>query len=369
MSEHGPDSGSDSPTVDDQLFEAARNGDVDGLAALLDRHPDKLHVRNEPYEHTLLHVAAFAGHLRSVDLLLGRGLDVNVREKGDNTYPMHWAAAAGHVDVVRRLADVGGDVVGHGDDHELEVIGWATCWDGGDDAAHSAIATFLVSRGARHHIFSAIALNLADEVRRIVAADSSALTRQMSGNENHHLPLHFAVRMNRPEMVALLLELGADPAATDGSGVTPAVYAAAPNVDRQVIEALARHSEMDVFSALALGDEATAARLIGEDPSIIESGGSSMGVLHLMAKRGDARAVKWLLDRGANPNALWNHWDAAVTPLHLAASQGHADIVDLLLASGADSSIRDSKHDSDSIGWAEHFGQEDIVRILSTVRR
>ncbi len=104
-----------------------------------------------------------------MDLLLTRGLDVNIREKGDNTYAMHWAAAAGHLHVVRRLADAGGDVIGDGDDHALEVIGWARCWGGCDDAAHRAVVDFLVSRGARHHIFSAIALNLADEVRGIVA--------------------------------------------------------------------------------------------------------------------------------------------------------------------------------------------------------
>ena len=32
-------------------------------------------------------------------------------------------------------------------------------------------------------------------------------------------------------------------------------------------------------------------------------------------------AVKWLLDHGANPNAPLGHWDADVTPLHLAASR------------------------------------------------
>ena len=106
--------------------------------------------------------------------------------------------------------------------------------------AHRAVADFLVSRGARHHIFSAVALNLADEVRRIVVADPAALRRPMSRNENYQLPLHFAVRMNRPEMVALLLELGADPAARDGLGVPASVYAAAPEVDREVVETLTR---------------------------------------------------------------------------------------------------------------------------------
>lgn len=70
-------------TVDGQLFNAARNGDVGALAALLDKHPDKLHVRQGPYEGTLLHAAATNGHFSTVDLLLTRGLDVNVRETGD----------------------------------------------------------------------------------------------------------------------------------------------------------------------------------------------------------------------------------------------------------------------------------------------
>ena len=91
---------------------------------------------------------------------------------------MHWAAAAGRLDVVTRLAEAGGDVIGAGDDHQREVIGWATCWDGCDDEAHRAVADFLVSRGARHHIFSAIAMNLGDDVRRIVAADPSALNHR-----------------------------------------------------------------------------------------------------------------------------------------------------------------------------------------------
>jgi ankyrin repeat protein len=365
----------DSLALDGQLFDAARNGDVGTLAALLDKYPDRLQTRAKPYDWSLLHTAAHNGRLAAVDLLLERGLDVNNREKGDNTYAMHWAAAAGHLDVVRRLADAGGDVVGHGDDHELEVIGWATCWD---DAGHRAVVDFLVSRGARHHIFSAVAMNLADEVRRIVSADPSALNRRQSRNENHRTPLHFAVLNNRQEMISLLLELGADPLAVDGLGQSVAVYATAPDTDRQVMEEIRamtsaeltsavrghrspRSGAMDLVALLALRDWETATQLLRENPGLI---GPSGGVLHLMAKRNDAAAVKWLLARGADANGRWAHWDAEVTPLHLAAAQGHAQIVSLLLRAGADPSIRDSKHNSDVTGWAEHFKRPEIVEIL-----
>jgi ankyrin repeat protein len=236
----------DAQTLEGQLFDAARHGRLDALKSLLDRHPDKLHARDKPYEWTLLHAAASGGHLPIVELLLARGLDVNARERGDNTYPMHWAAAGGHLDVVRRLADAGGDVVGHGDDHELEVIGWATCWQPGPQRD---VAEFLVSRGARHHIFSAIAMDLGDEVRRIVGDDRTALQRRMSRNEVHQMPLHFAVRFNRAEMVSLLLELGADPLAVDGHGFTAAAYATTPDIDRRVMSAIAALTDAELLSA------------------------------------------------------------------------------------------------------------------------
>jgi ankyrin repeat protein len=368
----------DALTVEGQLFDAARNGDVTSLTALLDQHPDRLHARAKPYEWSLLHAAAEKRQLGAVDLLLKRGLDAHTREKGDNTYAMHWAAAAGQLDVVRRLADAGGDVVGQGDDHDLEVIGWATCGDGCDDAAHRAVAEFLVSRGARHHIFSAIAMNLADEVRRIVSADPSALNRRQSRNENHRTPLHFAVVKNRQAMVALLLELGADPLAVDGSGQPVAIYATAPDTDRRVMEKIAamtaaelvsaerghrppRAEPLDLVALLALGDFDGAARLSRENAALIAPSG---GVLHFMAKRNDPAAVQWLLDHGADINGMWPHWDAEVTPMHLAAREGHAEIVRMLLAAGADPAIRDSKHDSDPIGWAAFFHQPEIVRLL-----
>lgn len=368
-----------SEQIDGQIIESARTGNVERLRALLDEYPDKLRIKVPPYDASLLFPAAQSGSLDTVDLLLARGLDVNDRESGDNTYALHWVAAKGDLAMVRKLVDAGGDVIGEGDDHAGGVIGWASCWDGCDDDAHREVVAFLVSRGAHHHIFSAVAMNLADEVRRIVAAGPAALNQRQSRNENHQTPLQFAVRMNRPPMVQLLLDLGADPLAVDGTGMPVAGYATTPDIDLPVMQKIramtlaefdsaARGHRppnvgvMDVLAAVALRDWETASAIIAANRKVIDHGGT----LHLLAKRGDATGVKWLLERGANPNALWAHWDADVTALHLAAFSGATDVARVLLDAGADPSVRDSQHDSDALGWAEFFKRSEIVRLMKT---
>ena len=354
----------DSLTIDGQLFDAARKGDIGKLTKLLDEHPDKLYTRTQPYEHTMLHLAAQNGQLPAVDFLLKRGIDVNTREKGDNTYAMHWAAAAGHLDVVRLLADAGGDVIGEGDDHALGMIGWATGWEGGDDMTRRAVADFLISRGARHHIYSAMSIYDEDEVRRIVAADPAALGRTQSHNEDFRRPLHFAAHKGLLRMVQLLLELGADPTATDASGYTAVAYATAPEIAQPVLEAIRARVGPTLLTSVALGEWKSAARLSSQDPDAVER----EGVLHLMAKSGNLPAVKWLIDHGANPNFLWNHWGALVTPLHLATLAGHPEVARVLLESGADTTIRDTQHHSDAMGWAQFFKRNEIVEMIDQFR-
>jgi len=372
----------DALTVDDQLIESARTGNVERLRALLDEYPDKLQITVPPYDASLLFPAAQSGSLDAVDVLLERGLDVNYRERGDNTYALHWVAAQGNLAMVRKLVDAGGDVIGDGDDHAGGVIGWASCWDGCDDDAHRAVVEFLISRGARHHIFSAVAMDLADEVRRIVAADPAALNQRQSRNENHQTPLQFAVRMNRPAMVQLLSDLGADPLAVDGSGMPVAGYATTPDIDLPVMEKIAAlttaefesatlgHraptlSVMDLLAAVALRAWDEAATILAVNPQLIAHGGA----LHLLAKRGDAIGVTWLLEQGADADALWPHWDAEVTALHLAALSGATDVARVLIDAGANPRIHDSQHDSDALGWARFFNRAEMVRLLEPFDR
>jgi catechol 2,3-dioxygenase-like lactoylglutathione lyase family enzyme len=157
----------------------------------------------------------------AVRVLLERGADPNAREQGDNTTPLHWAAALGHVDVVRALLDAGADVQGVGDLHEGDVIGWATL--GGP--VHQHVVALLLERGARHHIFSAIAVGDLDLIRRLVKDDPAALDRRRSRFEHRQTALHFAITQHRYDILDLLIELGASLEAQDMHGEGPLAFA------------------------------------------------------------------------------------------------------------------------------------------------
>ena len=51
----------------------------------------------------------------------------------------------------------------------------------------------LVARGARHHVFTAIALGDVDLLRRVVEDDPKALSRRLSRFEQEQTPLHYVI--------------------------------------------------------------------------------------------------------------------------------------------------------------------------------
>jgi ankyrin repeat protein len=148
---------------------------------------------------------------------------VRAREK-HNASGLHFAAAAGHRDTVLALLEAGADVQGDDDIHELGVIGWVTHFRE-RDRIPGDVLSLLLERGARHHIFSAIALGDPNLVRTVVEENPSALDRRMSRLDHRQTPLHFAITRGRDDILALLIELGADIDATDGNGQTPLEYA------------------------------------------------------------------------------------------------------------------------------------------------
>ncbi len=88
------------------------------------------------------------------------------------------------------------------------------------------VARYLLSHGARLNIWSAIALNRADDVRRFIQGEPALLIARMSRNDHEGSPLHHAAAVNRADMVRLLIDLGADVGAADNTGGTPLTTAA-----------------------------------------------------------------------------------------------------------------------------------------------
>ncbi len=210
----------------DAVFDACLAGDAAALRPLLDADPGLAHARRKG--SSALHAAVISAEC--VHLLLARGADPNARDDGDNASPLHFAAARGSLDVVRLLLGAGADVHGRGDAHGGDVIGWAV---GSGQSFDPAVVDLLLERGARHTIFSAIAVGDQDLVRSIVAEDPAALRRRRSRFEQAQSPLHFALaspnaiapRTPQYDMARLLLELGADIEATDDMGRTPLAVA------------------------------------------------------------------------------------------------------------------------------------------------
>ncbi len=345
------------------IQDAAAEGRADELRRLLDAHPDLIDARGvDVHGQTALHKAAWNNRIDCVRLLLDGGADVRVRDYGDNAYALHLAADAADIQIVEMLVEAGSDVIGEGDDHQVNVLGWATCLG----RVREDVAAYLLRMGAKLNIWSAIALDRAEDVRGFVQNDPSILTARMSRNEHRRTPLHHAAAVNRPHMVRLLIDLGADVEATDEVGRTPLTVAAGeaaadPSILGMLEQAGAR---LDLLAAVSLQRYDLAARMLQDDPARIGPDGRDTIALHVLVAKRNVPAVRWLIERGADVNARRVVWDCNQTALHITAEHGVIELTRMLLDAGADLGIRDDKYDATALGWAEYCGQPQIAELL-----
>jgi ankyrin repeat protein len=89
--------------------------------------------------------------------------------------------------------------------------------------------------------------------------------------------------------------------------------------------------------------------------------------LHWAVARRQVEAATWLLDHGADINRRASFGGTrGVTPLHVAAAwEGSPDCAALLLARGADRSVKDAEHDSTPAGWAGFFKNDKIKEMIA----
>lgn len=166
--------------------------------------------------------------------------------------------------------------------------------------------------------------------------------------------LFAAAESDRAAVARVLLEHGADPNLPGRSGVSP-LAAAAYRGNEKVVEALLAHGakpneedatgKVPIVYAAALGYTGIVHRLLDTGVDVNTRYGNDLTALMWAAGYADGagvadaeKVVTLLLDRHASIDAVDNR---GRTPLMIAAENGHAEMVDLLISRGADPALKD----------------------------
>ncbi len=114
----------------------------------------------------------------------------------------------------------------------------------------------------------------------------------------------------------------------------------------------------DVSEAARSGDIDRLISLLDEGAPV--DGTGAVQPIHFACMAGQSDAVLVLLERGADPDAK----SLIGTPLIVAAGRKNAELVELLLAQGADPTLAGGREEHTPLHAAAHSGATDIVLIL-----
>lgn len=287
---------------------AAMNGNAEILERLIRAGADP----NAPLSQTgdtALMMAARTGKVDAVRVLLDHGAKVNTKETWGGTTALMWAISERHPEVARLLADRGADV--------------------------NAKSNFVPSASGRGF-----------EGTAPVAAKPNQTTEEFASG--WMTPLMFAAREDDLESARILIQAGADVNAVGGDGKDAlglALFNGSYDVASLLVDSHANvnHADAQRFTPLFWAVDRRNMETAPNFPWMVTT-----DPLPLIQK---------LLDAGANPNALVNNTPRArmregsprivfATALMRAAFAGDLELVQLLLAHGADPHIQSSDRET-----------------------
>uniref|UniRef100_A0A671XEE1 Ankyrin 2a, neuronal n=1 Tax=Sparus aurata TaxID=8175 RepID=A0A671XEE1_SPAAU len=375
------------------FLRAARAGNIDKVLDFLKNGVD-ISTCNQNGLNAL-HLAAKEGHKDLVEELLERGAPVDSSTKKGNT-ALHIASLAGQKEVVRLLVKRGANI------NSQSQSGFTPL----HIAAHYGnvnVSTLLLNRGA--------AVDFTARVSAILFYYSIQDYNSMifinfpfflSPFQNGITPLHVASKRGNTNMVALLLDRGAQIDAKTRDGLTPLHCAARSGHDPAVeillekgAPLLARTKNgLSPLHMSAQGDHIECVKLLLQHKAPVDDVTLDyLTALHVAAHCGHYRVTKLLLDKKANPNiralngftplhiackknrvkvmellikygaSIQAITESGLTPIHVAAFMGHLNIVLLLLQNGASPDVRNIRGET-ALHMAARAGQMEVVRCL-----
>jgi ankyrin repeat protein len=297
---------------------------------------------------TALHWAATWGHRETVAFLLGQGAQANSRDIWDRT-PLMLACGKGCPSVVRILLEhIGDQALEEVDEKGLTALHWAA---GG---GHEETVAFLLKEAASVNsrtVYGATPYMLAcmkghlGVVRVLLhhmggALSSLGAQALHQADDTGRTALHWASLGGHGETVAFLLGQGAQANSRDTFGRTPLLYGCEKG-HLGAVRVLARH----------MGEEGLKERYAG-----------AKTVLHWAATEGHEEVVALLVGMGAQANSK----DAfSKTPLMWACEKGHRGVVCMLAQHMGEECLKEKDANGRTVlHWAVEKGYHEAVRFL-----
>ncbi|MFC1753152.1 ankyrin repeat domain-containing protein [Thermoproteota archaeon] len=297
------------------LILAAREGNADIVELLIDRGVEK---DAAPNRWTALHEAAGEGKLEVAKALLSAGAKVDPISDWRNATPLHWAAQAGHTEIVKLLIQYKADIEARSNYGETPLMR-AVYGNRGE------VVKLLIDKGAD--------LSVVDNAGRT--------------------PMSKALYYGRKDMVKLLIEKGVDANSKDKEGWPLLCKVIEDDKLRDMATVLIDggaevnvvcndSKETPLHKAAHIGDPDLVSLLISKEAKVYARDKYGQTPLHCAARQGEKgniEAARILIDNGAEVDARDNDRN---TPLHVAV-YGSVQMVDLLIGNKAKVNVKNKR--------------------------
>jgi ankyrin repeat protein len=310
---------------------AAKIGDYHRVRQLLDQDPslvNKLPDHVGYYSGLPLRVAAGAGHIEVVKLLLERGAHVNEPEPGIAPFggALHAAIGSRRFEIVKLLLEKGAD-------------------------PNAAVES------SGNCLFMAKYVNAPQEIIDLIVSYGGKLSDDLVGYAG--------------DVETLQTMLAADPAMEINRILDHAIS----KEQQPMLDVLMRYHP-DALKQKQADSNAWWDNHIPKDPafvrSVMEHGLNpnrrnwlGITMLHRCANQGNTDIAAVLLEFGADINAIETEWSS--TPLGWAAREGKQEMASWLLQQGANPDLPEEEPWAKPIEWAKRKGHQGIVELLKKV--
>ncbi|CAH2224223.1 serine threonine- phosphatase 6 regulatory ankyrin repeat subunit C isoform X1 [Pelobates cultripes] len=329
-----------------------------------------------------LHMAAIHGRFTRSQILIQNGGEIDCVDKYGNT-PLHVAARYGHELLISTLMTNGADTARRGV-HGMFPLHLAVLF-GFSDCCRQLYS--IVSSLSNEHVLSAgFDINTPDNLGRtclhaaasggnveclnLLSSSGADLRRQ---DKFGRTPLHYAAANGSYQCTVNLVTAGASVNEADFKGCTPLHYAAASDTYRSCLEFLLdnnadaslrdKQGYAAVHYAAAYGNRQNLELLLEMSFNCLEDVESTVPVspLHLAAYNGHCDALKTLAETLVNLDVR-DH--KGRTALYLATERGSTECVEVLTSHGASPVIKDRKKKWTPLHVAAASGNTDCLHLL-----